>query len=78
VDGDRVAHVHLKDVEAAIAARLRSRTLTLMEAVQAGVFRPLGDGDARIDDVLRGLNERPKRGTSSPARSTRRSSTCAP
>lgn len=46
--GDRVAHVHLKDVDLAVAARLNDKQLTLMEATRAGLFRPLGQGDAQI------------------------------
>jgi inosose dehydratase len=53
--GDRVAHVHLKDVDLAVAARLNDGGLTLMEAVQAGLFRPLGDGDAQIAALVRQL-----------------------
>ena len=49
---DRVAHVHLKDVDAAVAARYRAGELTLMGATQAGLFRPLGRGDAGIAEVL--------------------------
>jgi inosose dehydratase len=55
--GDRIGHVHLKDVDARVAHRLRGGSLTLMEAVQAGLFRPLGEGDARMDDVVRLLDE---------------------
>jgi inosose dehydratase len=51
----RVAHVHLKDVDAKVAGRLNAGELTLMGAVQAGLFRPLGDGDAGIADVVRRL-----------------------
>jgi inosose dehydratase len=50
--GDRVVHVHLKDVDAAVAARYRAGELSLMGATQAGLFRPLGRGDASIADVL--------------------------
>lgn len=50
--GDRVVHVHLKDVDAAVAARYRAGELTLMGAVQEGLFRPLGRGDAGIAEVL--------------------------
>jgi inosose dehydratase len=49
---DRVVHVHLKDVDAAVAARYRAGELTLMGATQAGLFRPLGQGDASIAEVL--------------------------
>jgi inosose dehydratase len=54
--GDRVVHVHLKDVDDAVAARLRSGELSLVQAVRAGLFRPLGAGDVRIDEVLDGLD----------------------
>jgi inosose dehydratase len=54
---DRIAHVHLKDIEAAVAERLRAGELGQMEAVQAGLFRPLGDGDAAIVEVVRQLQE---------------------
>lgn len=53
--GDRVGHVHFKDVRTDVAERLRSGELTLVQAVQAGLFQPLGDGDARIDEVVRAL-----------------------
>jgi inosose dehydratase len=49
---DRIAHVHLKDVDAGVAQRLRAGELTLMQAVQSGLFRPLGQGDARIEEVV--------------------------
>ena len=50
--GDRIVHAHLKDVDAGIATRLRAGELTLVEATQAGLFRPLGQGDAGIDAVV--------------------------
>jgi inosose dehydratase len=46
--GDRVAHVHLKDVRSDVAARVRSGGLSIQEGVGAGLFCPLGDGDAPI------------------------------
>jgi len=49
---DRVKHVHLKDVDMAVARR----GLSLVQAVQAGLFRPLGAGDVRLDEVLEGLD----------------------
>jgi inosose dehydratase len=42
-------------VDDAIADRLRSGELSLVQAVQAGLFRPLGAGDVRIGEVLDGL-----------------------
>lgn len=56
--GERVAHVHLKDVDLAVAARLNAGELTLMEAVQAGLFVPLGAGDGRIADLVAALDAR--------------------
>jgi inosose dehydratase len=50
--GDRIVHAHLKDVDAHIAARLRAGELSLVQATQAGLFKPLGQGDARIDEVV--------------------------
>ena len=32
------------------------RGLSLVQAVQAGLFRPLGAGDVRLDEVLDGLD----------------------
>lgn len=49
---DRVGLVHLKDVDPAVGARFRSRELSLMEAVQAGMFPPLGRGDVAIDQIV--------------------------
>jgi inosose dehydratase len=50
--GDRIVHAHLKDVDAGMAQRLRGGELSLVAATQAGLFRPLGQGDARIDAVV--------------------------
>ena len=51
--GERIAHVHLKDVDAALAGRFRAGELSLVEATQAGLFRPLGQGDANIAEVMK-------------------------
>jgi inosose dehydratase len=56
--GDRVAHVHLKDVDLAVAERLNAGALTLMGAVQAGLFKPLGQGDANIAELVAALDAR--------------------
>ncbi len=50
----RVGHVHLKDVRLDVAARLRSG-LSLMQAVQAGVFTALGHGDIALEGVVGAL-----------------------
>ena len=56
--GERIVHVHLKDVDATLAAQVRDGELSLVRATQAGLFRPLGQGDARIDEVVHLLDER--------------------
>jgi inosose dehydratase len=50
--GTRVRHVHLKDVDGALGARVRAGSLSYNDAVRAGLYRPLGEGAARIEDVL--------------------------
>jgi inosose dehydratase len=52
---DRVAHVHLKDVDLSVAAAVRSRELSLLAGVQAGLFQPLGGGDVAIDEAVLAL-----------------------
>jgi inosose dehydratase len=53
---ERIVHVHLKDVDAALAERVRAGELSLVAATQAGLFRPLGQGDSGIEEVLRLLD----------------------
>ena len=50
--GARIAHVHLKDVDAALAARVRARELGYRQAVGAGLYRPLGEGDLNLGELL--------------------------
>ncbi len=56
--GDRVAHVHLKDVDLSVAPRVVSRALSLVQGVQHGLFQPLGGGDVAVDEVVLALEER--------------------
>ena len=60
--GSRVGHVHLKDVVGAVAARVLSREVTLVEGVQQGLFRPLGAGEVAVDDVVLTLERAGYRG----------------
>ncbi|MGN6872190.1 MAG: TIM barrel protein [Solirubrobacteraceae bacterium] len=53
--GDRVTHVHLKDVDGGLATEVRAGRRSLLSATQDGLFTALGRGDARIADVLEGL-----------------------
>jgi inosose dehydratase len=50
---DRVVHVHLKDVDGNLAARVVEGSLTFGDAVRAGMFRPLGEGDVDIAAMVR-------------------------
>lgn len=52
---DRIAHVHLKDVDAAAAAAVRAGTTTYADAVRAGMYRPLGTGDVDLAAVVAAL-----------------------
>jgi inosose dehydratase len=52
---DRVVHVHLKDVDGGLAARVLDGTLAFGDAVRAGMFRPLGAGDVDIAAMVRTL-----------------------
>jgi inosose dehydratase len=49
---ERIVHVHLKDVDMDLAERVRSGELSLVEATRLGLFRPLGEGEASIDEVV--------------------------
>ncbi len=53
--GDRITHVHLKDVDEAVAAELRAGRLTLLQATRQGLFVPLGRGGAPVRAVLEAL-----------------------
>lgn len=52
---DRVAHVHLKDVDATLAGRVRSGELTYTQAVARGMYTPLGAGDIDIAGIVTAL-----------------------
>jgi inosose dehydratase len=55
--GSRVGLVHLKDVKTPIAARLNAGELSLMAAVQAGLFTSLGDGDVPVAETITSLEQ---------------------
>ena len=60
--GDRINHVHLKDVNLEVAARLARRELNFKEAAQKGAFGPLGEGDVDIGEVVNRLERAGYRG----------------
>lgn len=53
----RIAHTHLKDVDAALAGRVQSGELTYTEAVKAGMYTPLGTGDVDIAGIVSVLRD---------------------
>jgi inosose dehydratase len=52
---NRIGHVHLKDVDDDLAARVNAGELTIQQAVKQGLFRPLGTGDAPIYETIERL-----------------------
>ena len=53
--GDRVAHVHLKDVDAELSAAVRAGALAYSDAVRRGLYRPLGQGAVDVPRLIRAL-----------------------
>lgn len=51
----RIAHAHLKDVDATLAARVQAGELTYTEAVRDGMYTPLGEGDVDIAGIVTAL-----------------------
>jgi inosose dehydratase len=49
---ERIAHLHLKDVDSTVAAKARSGQLTYSEAVKQGMYRPLGQGDVDLRAIV--------------------------
>ena len=54
-DPARIAHVHLKDLEAGLAGAVRQRLVSRWEATFKGLIRPLGEGDAEISGLMAAL-----------------------
>lgn len=53
--GQRIWHVHAKDVTASVLARLRREPIAFLEAVREGVFCPLGEGLVDFPALLQEL-----------------------
>jgi inosose dehydratase len=58
----RVTHVHFKDGDAALAARVRRGEIGYRDAVAGGLYRPLGEGDVDVAAVVALLEARQYRG----------------
>jgi inosose dehydratase len=54
---DRIGHVHLKDVRGEIAAKVRSGELSYTDAVEQGIYVPLGDGDVDVEALVQSVRE---------------------
>jgi len=54
---NRVVHVHLKDVDSGLAEKVIAGELAFGDAVRAGIFRPLGQGDVDIAAMVRTLED---------------------
>ena len=57
---DRIAHAHLKDVDASLAADVQAGTLTYTEAVGRGMYTALGAGDVDIAGIVTALRRGPR------------------
>jgi inosose dehydratase len=54
---DRIKHTHLKDVDAAWAAKVQSGQVTYTDAVRDGMYRPLGHGDIDLGAIVSTLEK---------------------
>jgi inosose dehydratase len=59
---DRIAHTHMKDVDARYARRVQGGELTYTEAVGEGMYRPLGSGDVDVETIVNALEGNGYRG----------------
>jgi inosose dehydratase len=53
----RIAHTHLKDVDATLAAAVQAGELTYTEAVRRGMYTTLGSGDVDIAGIVTALRD---------------------
>jgi inosose dehydratase len=49
---ERIAHLHLKDVDSTVAAKVQSGQLTYSEAVELRMYRRLGQGDIDVPAIV--------------------------
>jgi inosose dehydratase len=54
---DRIRHTHLKDVDAALAAKVQSGEVSYTDAVRQGMYRPLGQGDIDLTAIVSTLEK---------------------
>jgi inosose dehydratase len=53
----RIAHVHAKDVNLALAKKVQAGELTYQQAVAQGIYVPLGQGDVDFRTIVAKLDE---------------------
>jgi inosose dehydratase len=58
----RIGHVHLKDVNPAMAEGVRNGAIGFQAAVRKGLFRPLGQGSVPVARIVSALEDRGYRG----------------
>lgn len=49
---ERIAHTHLKDVNADLARSVQNGQMSYTAAVKAGIYRPLGQGDVDVAGIV--------------------------
>jgi inosose dehydratase len=55
---DRIAHTHIKDVDASKAKQVQSGRLSYTDAVRDGMYRPVGQGDVDFAAIVTSLRGR--------------------
>jgi len=55
---ERIAHTHIKDVDASKAKQVQSGRLSYTEAVRDGMYRPVGQGDVDFAAIVTSLRGR--------------------
>ena len=58
----RIQHVHLNDIDANLARQVRAGDLAYGEAVRLGLFKPLGEGAAKVERIIEALRSFTYRG----------------
>jgi inosose dehydratase len=53
----RIRHTHLKDVDAAWAAKVQAGEVSYTDAVRGGMYRPLGEGDIDLAAIVTTLEQ---------------------
>jgi inosose dehydratase len=53
--GERIKHIHLKDVRSEVCERVREEKLSFQDGIRAGVFTVPGDGDIDFVPILAAL-----------------------